>query len=56
MADLLVVVGVLAFFALCVLYVAGLDRLVGPDDDVALTGAGGDESRDALAPAGKRGR
>lgn len=49
MADLLVVLGVLAFIALCVLYVAGLDRLVGPDDDVDVTSAGGDETRAASA-------
>lgn len=35
MADLVVVLGVLAFFGLCVLFVMGLDRLVGNDDVVA---------------------
>ena len=34
LADLVVIVGVIAFFVICVLYVAGLDRLVGPDDEV----------------------
>jgi hypothetical protein len=38
MADLVVIVGVVAFFALSALYVAGLDRLVGPDDDAATPG------------------
>jgi hypothetical protein len=32
MADVVVLFGVLAFFALCVLLVNGLDRLVGRDD------------------------
>jgi hypothetical protein len=36
MADLVVVLGVLAFFAVCVLLVIGLDRLVGPDDGVVV--------------------
>jgi hypothetical protein len=31
MADLVVVVGVLAFFAICALYVAACDRIIGPD-------------------------
>jgi hypothetical protein len=35
MADLVVIVGVIAFFAISAWYVNGLDRLVGPDDDVA---------------------
>ncbi len=34
-ADLVVIVGVIAFFAISAFYVAGLDRLVGPDDDAA---------------------
>jgi hypothetical protein len=48
MADVFVVVGVLVFFGLCILYVAGLDRLIGPDADAGATSPGGDESRDAV--------
>jgi hypothetical protein len=33
MADLFVVVTVLAFFGLCVALVWGCDRIIGPDDD-----------------------
>jgi hypothetical protein len=33
MADLVVVIGVLAFFALAALFVAGCDRILGPDDE-----------------------
>jgi hypothetical protein len=33
MADLVVVVGVLAFFALSVALVWGCDRIIGPDPD-----------------------
>jgi hypothetical protein len=32
MADLFVVVTVLAFFGLCVAFVYGCDRIIGPDD------------------------
>jgi hypothetical protein len=32
MADLFVVVTVLAFFALCVAFVYGCDRIIGPDE------------------------
>jgi hypothetical protein len=31
MADLVVVVGVLAFFGLCVLFVRACDSIIGPD-------------------------
>ena len=34
MADLWVVLTVLAFFGLCVAFVYGCDRIIGPDDDV----------------------
>jgi hypothetical protein len=39
MADLVVVVGVLAFFAIAALFVAACDRIVGSDEEaeVALT-------------------
>jgi hypothetical protein len=36
MADLFVVVTVLAFFALCVALVWGCDKIIGPDDNEAL--------------------
>ena len=36
MADLFVVLTVLAFFALCVAFVYGCDRIIGPDDEFDL--------------------
>ena len=33
MADLVVIVGVLAFFAICVWFVWACDRIIGPDSD-----------------------
>ena len=33
MADLTVVVGVVAFFAVCALYVIGCDKIIGPERD-----------------------
>ncbi|MET0275898.1 MAG: hypothetical protein ABW073_10715 [Acidimicrobiia bacterium] len=33
MADLLVVAGVVAFFAIAALFVAACDRIIGPDPD-----------------------
>ena len=41
MADLFVVLTVLAFFGLCVAFVYGCDRIIGPDDPYDL-----DESSD----------
>lgn len=32
MADVVVIVGVVAFFAICLAYVAGCDRIVGSDE------------------------
>lgn len=32
MADLVVIVGVVAFFAISALYVAACDRIIGPDE------------------------
>jgi hypothetical protein len=49
MADLFVVVTVLAFFGLCVALVWGCDRIIGPDDASDLREA--DESVGEL-PAG----
>ena len=34
MADLVVVVGVIAFFAICVGFVWACDRIIGPDPDL----------------------
>jgi hypothetical protein len=36
MADLLVLVLVLGFFGLCVAFVEGCERIIGPDDDAEL--------------------
>jgi hypothetical protein len=33
-ADLVVIVGVLAFFAVCVWFTWACDRIIGPDEDV----------------------
>jgi hypothetical protein len=33
-ADLVVIVGVIAFFAVCVWFVGACDRIIGPDADV----------------------
>ena len=38
MADLVVVIGVLAFFAISALLVIGCDRIIGPDTDALTTG------------------
>jgi len=47
MADLWVVVTVLAFFGLCVAFVYGCDRIIGPDDTYDLDEA--PESEDLVA-------
>jgi hypothetical protein len=36
MADLWVVVATVAFFAVCVAFVWGCDRIIGPDEDELL--------------------
>jgi len=36
MADLLVLILVLGFFGICVAFVSGCDRIIGPDDDADL--------------------
>ena len=36
MADIWVLITVLAFFALCVAFVYGCDKIIGPDDDADL--------------------
>ena len=51
MADLLVVVALLGFFALCVVFVRGCDRIIGPDDAAELAEPlGGVEEPRAAAP------
>jgi hypothetical protein len=50
MADLLVVVTVLAFFGLCVAFVWGCDKIIGPDEHDLLDEARSDET-DADLPA-----
>jgi hypothetical protein len=37
MADVLVILTILAFFGLCVALVSGCDRVIGPDDDEDLS-------------------
>jgi hypothetical protein len=44
MADLVVVLGVLLFFAVTVLYVVGLDRIVGRNDDEFIEVPAGDDA------------
>jgi hypothetical protein len=39
MADLLVLILVLGFFGLCVAFVYGCDRIIGPDDEADLDDA-----------------
>jgi hypothetical protein len=34
MADLVVIIGVVAFFAICVWFVWACDRIIGPDPDL----------------------
>jgi len=48
MADLVVVIGVLAFFAISALLVIGCDRIIGPDTD-ALTTEPADAAREEVA-------
>ncbi len=51
MADLWVVVTVLAFFALCVAFVWGCDKIIGPDDDALLDETPDDAGADLPAEA-----
>lgn len=49
MRDVVLVITVVAFFALAVLYVRWCDRIVGPDDDAVVVPVGDDaEPRDAV--------
>ena len=47
MADIWVLVAVLAFFGMCVAFVWGCDRIIGPDDEFDL----GDASDTETFPA-----
>ena len=49
MADLWVVVATLAFFGVCVAFVWGCDRIIGPDDPELLGETGAEPSTDAPA-------
>ena len=44
MADLLVLILVLGFFGVCVAFVYGCDRIIGPDDDADLDDADLDDT------------
>jgi hypothetical protein len=47
MADLVVIVGVIAFFAICVWFVWACDRIIGPDPDPQTEPAGVTEPQEA---------
>jgi hypothetical protein len=47
MADLLVLLLVLGFFGLCVAFVHGCDRIIGPDDDTDLDAPAATQGDDA---------
>ena len=54
MADLVVVIGTLAFFAIAALFVMGCDRIIGPDPSVDASiggdaGVGPAESAEVIA-------
>jgi hypothetical protein len=48
MADLFVVVTVLAFFGLCVGFVWGCDKIIGPDDFRSSTESGAEAADDGV--------
>jgi hypothetical protein len=50
MADLLVIVTVAAFFALCVAFTKGCDLIIGPDDAADLADAADDQLPEAHLP------
>ena len=54
MADLWVVLTVLAFFGLCVAVVKGCDIVIGPDADADLEAAPADEAAEMAAEVGVR--
>ena len=54
MADLWVVLTVLAFFGLCVALVRGCDQIIGPDDESDLAATPVDDVADPAAEVGVR--
>jgi hypothetical protein len=54
MADLWVVLTVLAFFGLCVALVRGCDHIIGADDDAELDATPDDEVTEPAAEVGVR--
>ena len=52
MADLLVVVTILAFFALCVAFVYGCDRIIGSDEDADIVDSSAPSESDDTAVRG----
>ena len=54
MADLWVVLTVLAFFGLCVALVRGCDHIIGPDEESELAATPVDEATDLAAEVGVR--
>jgi hypothetical protein len=49
MADIWVVVVVIGFFGICVAFVWGCDRIIGPDDAELLDDTGAEATAEALA-------
>ena len=47
MYDIISIVFVLGFFALCLLYVQACDRILGPDEELAVPVAPGEPTRPA---------
>ncbi len=54
MADLWIVLTLLAFFGLCVAFVKGCDVIIGPDDELELASAAADELTEVAAEVGTR--
>jgi hypothetical protein len=54
MADLWVVLTLLAFFGLCVAFVKGCDTIIGPDDDSELVTTPPDDETEVPAEVGVR--
>jgi hypothetical protein len=47
MADLVVIVGVVAFFAICVWFVRACDRIIGPDPEQQVSESGASQPQEA---------
>jgi hypothetical protein len=56
MADLWVVLTLVGFFALCVAFVRGCDRIIGSDESSDLAIASGDEPPDPVVELEEAGR